>query len=71
MNDDSHRNPEMLDEYEFSAGTRGKYVERHPEGGNVVVLSPDIAKSFPDSESVNRALRTLISVARGNVDTSE
>ncbi len=61
----------MLDEYDFSAGERGKYTERYAGGSNVVVLSPDVAKSFPDSESVNRALRALISVARDNVDTSK
>lgn len=68
---DSSNNPEILDEYDFSAGTRGKYAERYAEGSNVVALSPDVAKSFPDSESVNRALRALISVARDNVDTSK
>lgn len=72
MNEDKFdKEPEMLDEYDFSAGTRGKYAERYAEGGNVVALAPDVAKSFPDSESVNRALRALISVARDNVDTSK
>ncbi|MDQ3509031.1 MAG: hypothetical protein M3494_13635 [Actinomycetota bacterium] len=62
----------MLDEYDFSAGGRGKYAERYSQGSNVVVLSPDVAKSFPDSESVNRArCRALISVARDNVDISK
>lgn len=55
MNDDFHRSSEMLDEYDFSEGERGKYAERFAKGSNVVVLSPDVAKSFPDSESVNRA----------------
>jgi hypothetical protein len=62
MNDTSN-NPEMLDEHDFSAGERGKYAERYSQGNNVVVLSPDVAKSFPDSESVNRA--------RDNVDASK
>lgn len=61
MNKDNPSNkPETLDECDFSAGERGKYAERYAEGSNVVVLSPDVAKSFPDSESVNRArCRTL------------
>jgi hypothetical protein len=43
---------------------RGKYAERYAAGSNVVVLSPDVAEVFPDSESVNEALRALIKIAR-------
>ena len=53
----------MLDEYDFSQGVRGKYVQRFAEGSNVVVLSSDVAEVFPDSESVNEALRALIKIA--------
>jgi hypothetical protein len=53
----------MLDEYDFSKGVRGKYVKRFAEGSNVVVLSPDVAKVFPDSQSVNEALRALVKIA--------
>ena len=53
----------MLDHYDFSQSVRGKYVERFAQGSNVVVLSPDIAEVFPDSESVNNALRMLIEIA--------
>jgi hypothetical protein len=56
--------PEMLDEYDFSRGVRGKYAERYAAGSNVVLLSPDVAEVFPDSESVNEALRALIKIAR-------
>lgn len=52
--------PDMLDEYDFRGGVRGKYAARYAEGTNVVVLSPDVAKVFPNSESVNAALRKLI-----------
>ena len=58
------RDPDMLDEYDFSKGVRGKYARRFEEGSNVVVLSPDVAEVFTDSESVNEALRTLIKVAK-------
>jgi len=54
----------MLDEYDFRDGDRGKYTERYEEGSNVVVLSPDVAEAFPDSESVNEALRALMDIAR-------
>jgi hypothetical protein len=56
--------PDMRDEYDFSKGTRGKYADRFDEGTNVVVLEPDLAELYPDSESVNRALRLLAELAR-------
>ncbi len=54
--------PEMLDEYDFSSGVRGKYVDRFPKGSNVVVLEPDVAQVFTDAESVNQALRALAGI---------
>jgi len=54
----------MLPEYDFSKGVRGKYAKQYAEGSNVVVLSPDVAAAFPDSEAVNEALRSLLTVAR-------
>ena len=57
------RDPDMLDDYDFSKGVRGKYVQRFIQGSNVVVLSPDVAEMFPDSESVNNALRMLVEIA--------
>lgn len=56
--------PDMLEEYDFSKGVRGKYVKRFASGSNIVVLSPDVAEFFPDSDSVNEALRTLAKIAR-------
>jgi hypothetical protein len=56
--------PDMLTEYDFSQGVRGKYAERYAEGTNVVVLSPDVAEYFPNSEAVNTALRALVEIAR-------
>jgi len=58
---------DMLPEYDFSKGVRGKYAQRYAEGTNIVVLSPDLARIFPDSESVNRALHALVEVARQSV----
>lgn len=52
---------EMRTEYDFSSAVRGKYHKRlAKEGSNVVVLEPDIAKAFPDSASVNEALRVVL-----------
>jgi hypothetical protein len=56
---------EPSSEYDFSAGQRGKYAARFAAGTNIVVLSPDVAKVFPDSDAVNDALRTLIKLAGG------
>lgn len=57
----------MRPEYDIRGGVRGKYYERYQQGTNVVLLEPDVASVFHDSESVNRALRMLIDVARGQV----
>lgn len=51
---------EMRDEYNFKGGVRGKYAKRFAEGTNLVLLEPDVAKQFPDSQSVNNALRELM-----------
>ncbi|MEZ4732193.1 MAG: hypothetical protein R3E79_34175 [Caldilineaceae bacterium] len=62
--DEKESDPDMLKEYDFSKGVRGKYVQRLAAGSNIVVLAPDVAELFPDSESVNEALRALISIAQ-------
>jgi hypothetical protein len=55
---------EMRPEYDFSAGVRGKYVNRCRKGNNVVLLDPDVAAAFPDSTSVNEALRALLAIVK-------
>ena len=52
-------NDEMRPEYDFTGGVRGKYVNRLARTANVVVLDDDVATVFPDSASVNDALRAL------------
>ena len=56
--------PDMLAEYDFTGGVRGKYAKRYAEGTNVVVIDPDVAKYFPDHESVNEALRSLTKIIK-------
>jgi urate oxidase len=51
-------------EYDFKSGVRGKYAARYAKGSNVVVLSPDVAKVFPDSRSANRALRAFVEMIK-------
>ena len=75
--------PDLLVEYDFSRGVRGKHATAYHQGHTVtihkkdgttvvqnfkleegaVVLAPDVREYFPDAESVNNALRTLISIA--------
>ena len=59
---------EMKAEYDIRGGVRGKYYERYREGTNVVLLEPDVAAVFRNSQSVNQALRMLIDLARKQVD---
>lgn len=56
--------PAMRDEYDFTGGKRGRYAKRYAAGTNLVLLEPDVAAAFPDSESVNQALRLLVKAAR-------
>lgn len=50
-------------EYDFTGGVRGKYAGRYP-ATTVIILDPDLAKRFPTSESVNRALRRILASRR-------
>jgi hypothetical protein len=62
--------PEMHEEYDFSAGVRGKYAARFAEGSNVIVLDPDVAAVFRDPRAVNGALRLLAESARASEKVS-
>ena len=73
---------EMLPEYDFTGGVRGKHYQADRQGHTVtihqndgteivqyftledgaIMLDPDVREYFPDAETVNRALRTLISL---------
>jgi hypothetical protein len=65
MNPENDRSGEgdMRPEYDLRGGVRGKYYKQYMEGTNVVLLDPDVAAVFRDSESVNQALRVLIKAA--------
>ena len=54
----------MRDEYDFSTGVRGKHHEAYRKGTNIVLLEPDVAEAFKDSDSVHRVLRTIARLAR-------
>ena len=75
-------NDEMLPEYDFTYGVRGKHYKSYRDGHKVrihkadgtivtqyftledgaVMLEPDVREYIPDSESVNKALRSLIAI---------
>ena len=57
---------DMLPEYDFSEGVKGKYSDRYAEGTNVIVLDPDVAKEFKTAEAVNQALRKLAEKKRAS-----
>ena len=48
---------------DFSKGVRGKHRARTQEGTNVVLIAPELMETFPDSEVVNEALRSLKKIA--------
>ena len=58
---------DMLSEYDFSGGVRGKYAKRYQEGSNVIILDRDVAKVFHGRDSVNRALRALVGIIHHQV----
>jgi hypothetical protein len=71
MKDDKpNQRTEMLPEYDFGRGVRGKYAGSYATGTNIVVLSPDVAEAFPDSKAVNDALRALVAIARRSTGQS-
>jgi len=55
---------EIRPHYDFSPGVRGKYARGYAQGTNVVMLDPDVARAFPNAESVNSSLRALAQLIR-------
>jgi hypothetical protein len=57
---------ELRPEYDLSqlkGGVRGKYYRQATAGTNLVLIEPELARAFPDTRSVNRALRLLVDTA--------
>jgi hypothetical protein len=63
MSKDFEDEDEMLPEYDFSKGVRGKYASYFTDVDRLVSLDPDVKAVFPDSEAVNSALRILMKAA--------
>jgi len=54
----------MRAEYDFSTAVRGATAAKYAQGANIAVIDPDVLDVFPDSATVNRALRALAPVLR-------
>jgi len=79
---DNLENSDILPEYDFRGGVRGKHYQAYRQGHTVkihqsdgsftiqhfkledgaVMLEPDVQEYFPDSKTVNNALRSLIAL---------
>lgn len=67
------RNSDLQPEYDLSqlkGGVRGKYFRKATAGTNLVLIEPELASLFPDTESVNRALRLLADTASSATEKS-
>ncbi len=60
MNQDKDEFNEIPEQQTASGAVRGKYYERYMHRANVILLAPDVAEVFRDSESVNKALRAYV-----------
>ena len=58
------KNHDMLKEYDFSGGLRGKYSARYRQGSNIVVLDADVAKYFKDPKFLNESLRAIAGIIK-------
>lgn len=70
QNNNPEPTDEMRDEYDFSGGVRGKFYKEYMKGTNVILLDADVAEVFHDSETVNQALRTLITNSKNQLPQS-
>lgn len=59
-------NDDLRPEYDLTqlkGMVRGKYYRRATAGTNLVLIDKELAEVFPDTASVNRALRLLVNTA--------
>ena len=71
-NIDREMDDELRPEYDLAqlqGGVKGKYTEHYRRGTNLILLEPDVARAFPNAQSVNDALRLLIKLAKSQVES--
>ena len=58
---------ELRDEYEFDyrQAKPNRFAAALKKGGRLVVLDPEVAAAFPESEAVNAVLRALLRTMPG------
>ncbi len=44
----------------LSKGARGRYFGEYQKGINVVVIGPELSKTFPNAKAINEALRKVL-----------
>lgn len=49
---------------DLKGAVRGKYYEQVSQGTNLVKLSPELAKVFPNDKAVNDALLSLVQLMK-------
>lgn len=65
MNNADEDVEKMREEYDFTNAVRtNRYAELYAQGTNVVLLDPDLAEAFPDYQSVNEALRSILKTSQ-------
>lgn len=67
IHENYRKNDDLRPEYDLSrlkGGIRGKYYRQATARTNLVLVDPEIANVFPDTESVNRALCLLVDTAK-------
>jgi len=60
---------ELRSEYrreDFGPMARGKYAARLREASNIIVLDPEIAEAFLNTQAVNKALRGVLELLKAN-----
>jgi hypothetical protein len=63
------RSDDLRPEYDLSElgpMVQGKYYRQAISGSNLILIEPELARVFPDSDSVNRALRLLVKTAEAS-----
>jgi len=67
---EAEQDDDLRPEYDLSklkGGVRGKYARHFKDGATLVLLSPDVARYFPNDRAVNTALRSLVGIAKTQI----
>lgn len=68
---EAESNDELEPEYDLKSLRVRKLGPERKSFGDIVRLEPDVVEAFPDAESVNKALRSLIRVSKNTSPNHE